>query len=97
MHICTYTWAVSYQWDPAKARSNRKKHGVSFSDAVGVFEDARALTKDDVHPREQRFVTLGLDLVGRVVVVVWTWRNDEVRLISARRATRAEVNDYEGG
>lgn len=77
---------VSYQWDPAKARSNRKKHGVSLADAVGVFEDPRA-----------RFVTLGLDLAGRLVVVVWTWRNEEVRLISARKATRAEANDYEGG
>jgi uncharacterized protein len=97
MHKCAYTWPVSYQWDPKKARSNRKKHGVSFADAVGVFEDPRGLTREDPHPSEERFVTLGLDLVGRLVVVVWTWRGQEVRLISARKATRAELGDYEGG
>ncbi len=88
---------MSYQWHPAKARSNRKKHGVSFADAIGVFEDSRALTRDDFHIDEERFITLGLDFLGRLVVVCWTWRTHDVRLISARKATRAETREYEGG
>jgi uncharacterized DUF497 family protein len=54
MHSNAYTFFVSYQWDPAKARANRAKHGVGFADAVGVFEDPRAVTIDDPHPDEDR-------------------------------------------
>jgi hypothetical protein len=86
---------VSYQWDPTKARTNLARHGVDFADAVGVFEDPRAVTLDDPHPVEDRYVTVGLDFLGRILVVAWTWRNEEVRLISARRATRKESRDYE--
>ena len=60
---------MAYQWDRAKAVANRAKHGVDFADAIGVFEDRRALTTDDPHPDEERFVTLGLDLLARVLVV----------------------------
>ena len=95
MHRNAYTFLVSYQWDPAKARANRAKHGVGFADAVGVFEDPRAVTIDDLHPDEDRYVTIGLDFLGRVLVVSWTWRDEEVRMISARRATRKESRDYE--
>lgn len=95
-HMCIHLVCV-LPVDPVKARANRKKHGVSFPDAVGVFEDPRALTRDDPHPDEQRCVTLGLDLMGRLVVVSWTWRDDEIRLISARKATRTETGEYEGG
>ncbi len=95
MHSNAYTSHVSYQWDPAKARANRAKHGVSFADAAGVFEDPRAVTLDDRHPDEDRYVTIGLDFLGRVLVVSWTWRDEQVRLISARRATRNESRDYE--
>ena len=52
MYRNAYTSFVSYQWDPAKARANRAKHGVGFADAVGVFEDPRAVTLDDPHPDE---------------------------------------------
>jgi uncharacterized protein len=95
MHDGAYNWHVSYQWDPAKARANLAKHGISFADAVAVFEDPRAITLDDPHPDEDRYVTMGLDFLGRVVVVCWTWREDEVRLISARNATRAEQCEYQ--
>jgi len=95
MHRNAYTCPVSYQWDPAKARANRAKHGVRFADAVGVFEDPRAVTVDDPHPDEDRYVTIGLDFLGRILVVSWTWRDEEVRLLSARRATRKESRDYE--
>ncbi len=94
MHLCAYIYGVSYQWDPTKARANLAKHGVTFADAVGVFQDPRAITLDDPHPDEDRYVTLGLDFLGRVVVVCWTWRNEEVR-ISARRATQSEQREYQ--
>jgi len=86
---------VTFQWDPEKARTNLRKHRVDFADAATVFEDPRALTRDDPDPREERFVTLGLDALGRLLVVSWTSRDDEFRIISARRANRAETRQYE--
>jgi uncharacterized DUF497 family protein len=86
---------VSFQWDPAKARSNLRKHRVDFADATAVFEDPLALTREDSFRREARFVTLGLDALGRLLVVVWTLRVDMIRIISARRATRAETKAYQ--
>lgn len=86
---------MSFEWDPRKARGNRTKHRVAFSDAVGVFEDPHAMTLDDPHPDEMRHVTIGLDLVGRVLVVCWTSRGRNIRIISARPATKHERADYE--
>ena len=85
---------MAFQWDPDKAQENLRKHGVAFADAVGAFEDPRALTRDDPHPSEERFLTLGLDLVGRIVLVNWTWRGDDIRLISARKASAGERRQY---
>lgn len=87
---------MSYQWDPKKAASNLRKHGIDFADAVGVFEDEWALTLDkQVVENEQRFVTVGMDFLGRIIVVVYTYRNDDMRLISARSATKKERKEYE--
>ena len=86
---------VAYRWDPSKAKTNRRKHRVHFADAVGVFEDPRAVTVDDPHPDEERFVTLGLDVLGHLLVVCWTGRGDDIRIISARPATRHEQRQYE--
>ena len=87
---------MEYQWDPEKAASNLEKHGVDFADAVGIFEDEWALTvKDEVVEGEQRFATPGTDFLERVLVVVYTHRGGEIRLISARRATRKERRTYE--
>lgn len=88
---------MGFQWDPAKARANLRKHEVDFADAVGAFEDPLALTLDDPYPEEERFLTLGLDLVGRVIVVNWTWRDEDVRLISARKATPKQRRHYAEG
>jgi len=87
---------MSFQWDPGKAQSNLEKHNVDFADAVGVFEDEWALTiqEQDVHG-EQRFVTLGMDFLGRLLVVVYTYQDDDIRLISARRATKRQRRIYE--
>lgn len=86
---------MAYEWDPAKARRNFVKHGVRFSDAVAVLEDDRALTMRDTFPKEERWVTVGMDALGRVLVVVFTWRGESIRLISARRATSHERSEYE--
>ena len=87
---------MNYQWDPAKSKSNVKKHGVEFADALGVFEDPDAITIEDTDSEEeQRFLSIGLDVLGRIIVVAYTYRDDDVRLISARKATKKEVKIYE--
>ena len=86
---------MTFQWDPAKARANLRQHHIDFADAATVFDDPRALTRDDPHPREERFVTLGLDALGRLLVVSWTSRAQEFRIISARRANRSEARQYD--
>jgi uncharacterized DUF497 family protein len=89
---------MNYQWDPAKATANVKKHGVEFADAVGVFDDPGALTIEDPDSEEeQRFLAIGLDVLGRLIVVAFTYRGDDLRLISARKATRKEISIYEKG
>jgi len=89
---------MNYQWDPAKATANVKKHGVGFADAVGVFNDPGALTIEDPDSEEeQRFLAIGLDVLGRLIVVAFTYRGDDLRLISARKATRKEISIYEKG
>jgi uncharacterized DUF497 family protein len=88
---------MRYEWDPDKAATNEARHGVRFADAVSVFGDEQALTIDDTHPDEERFVTIGMDAFARVLVVVYTWRGDAVRLISARKATRSERTHYAEG
>ena len=95
MYICAYNNDVNYQWDPRKARSNFRKHGVRFADVVAVFEDELAITILDDHPDEERYVTLGRDFIGRIIIVVYTWRKDEIRIISARKATSRERQEYE--
>ena len=86
---------MTYQWDPNKAKSNLKKHGVSFADAVGVFEDENAITIQDEHASEERFITIGRDFLSRILVVVYTFRNIVIRIISARKATARERKLYE--
>ena len=85
-----------FQWDDDKAAENVRKHGIDFADAVGVLYDEYGLTLIEEHDDEQRHVTIGLDALGRVLVVVYCWRDDDVRLISARPATSAERKQYEG-
>jgi uncharacterized protein len=94
--VCAYNIDVDYQWDPDKASVNRKKHSVDFADAVGVFEDSLSLTIDDSGSQEEpRWITLGADFGGRLLVVVYTYRGEAIRLISARKATKKERDCYE--
>jgi uncharacterized DUF497 family protein len=86
---------MSYEWDPNKAKSNYKKHRVKFADAVGVFEDENAITIADDHEKEDRFITIGMDFLSRILVVVYTFRDIVIRIISARKATARERKMYE--
>jgi len=91
VHILT----AVVEWDREKAEANRVKHGVDFADAATVLTDDLALTRPDDNPDEERFVTLGMDALGRVLVVAYAWYGDEIRLISARKATPSERRQYE--
>lgn len=89
---------MRFEWDPEKAASNSAKHGVEFADACGAFYDPVALTIIDDAAGEERYVTIGQDNLGRVVVVVFCWRGiRRIRIISARRASRTERRRYEEG
>lgn len=87
---------MGYQWDRAKAYANRRKHGVRFADAVTALADAHAITVEDDYAEEERFISIGMDAYGRLLVVVYTYRDEDIRLISARQATIAEHRQYEG-
>ncbi len=85
-------------WDPNKAEINFKKHGIRFSDADVVLYDPFAMTLEEhVVANEQRFVTVGADAAGRIIAVVYSYRADTIRLISARKATSKERKQYEKG
>jgi uncharacterized DUF497 family protein len=86
---------VDFEWDPKKAEQNRRKHGVEFLDAVMVLDDDRAITLDDEHPREERYLTFGMDAQGRILAVSYAVRGSVIRVISARRATAREAAQYE--
>jgi uncharacterized protein len=90
-----HTPGVDIEFDPDKARSNFGKHKVSFADAEQALRDPNALTMEDPDAEgERRFVSLGMDAHGRVLVVVHTPRGDRTRLISARKAGRQERDQY---
>jgi hypothetical protein len=84
------------QWDSEKAAANLRKHGVDFADAETALRDEMAMTMPDDDAEGRRFVTLATDALGRLLVVVYEWRADEARLISARTANRSERRQYEG-
>ncbi len=84
-----------FKWDPNKDRLNQRKHGVGFADTFAVFEAPKALTMEDNEHGEDRHVTMGMDCLGRILVVVYRWREENIRIISARKATRSEVKGYE--
>ena len=90
---------ATFEWDPIKAAANLKKHGVEFADAVGVFEDERAISIEDGDAeREQRFYVIGLDFTMKILVVVYAYRHETtIRIISARKATGKEKALYESG
>lgn len=86
------------EFDPGKAGENLRKHGVSFAHAEQALRDPAGVTIEDPDARgEARFVTLGMDAVGRILVIVHTPRAERVRLISARKASQSEAAQYAKG
>ena len=93
-----------FEWDPAKARANYKKHSITFERATSVFNDSNALSIfDENHSfSEERWVTLGLDYSGVPIVICHTYQQRGehdafVRIISARKATKKEIQNYKEG
>ena len=88
---------LTFEWDPQKAETNIEKHGVSFEEASTAFRDPFSLTIDDpLHSTgEVRMVQIGISHKNRLLVVVHTERGDNIRIISARKATKKERNNYE--
>jgi hypothetical protein len=84
-------------WDRTKAKQNVAKHGVRFADAVLALDDPYAITVADneSEPSDPRWVTIGADAQGRVLVVVYAYRGEDIRLISARPAEPRELKEYE--
>jgi uncharacterized DUF497 family protein len=86
-----------FEWDDEKALANQRKHNVSFEEAMTIFEDALSVTQRDLVSSdfEERFTTIGLSLISRVLLVVHTDRGERIRIISARKATPSERIAYE--
>ncbi|MFZ2642866.1 MAG: BrnT family toxin [Verrucomicrobiia bacterium] len=92
----------NFEWDPSKAATNLRKHGVGFERAATVFRDPEALSLHDrAHSAdEDRWITLGMDAHGQLLVVSHTWREsgegaDRCRIITARKATKTETKQYQ--
>jgi uncharacterized DUF497 family protein len=90
---------VQFEWNPQKAATNPRRRRISFDEAATVLADPLSTTyPDDAHSEdEMRFLTIGASRQGRVLVVSHTERNETIRIISARRATRREREFYEQG
>jgi uncharacterized protein len=89
--------ALIFEWDEAKDLANQKKHGISFEEAKSVFSDPRSITiADEAHSDEEdRYIDIGLSSRGRVIVVCYTDRPPNIRIISSRKATKSELKAYE--
>lgn len=90
---------LTFEWDQQKAQENLGRHAVSFEESSTIFGDLMSLTiEDPAHSiDEDRFVTIGLSFLGRLLVVVHTVRGDNIRIISARYATPRERREYGEG
>jgi len=93
-----HTIKICITWGSVKEKSNRLKHRIHFSEMEPVFYDPHAISFEDKGSKgEARYVVIGLDALERVVVVVYTYRGNIIRLISARKASKAERKIYEEG
>ena len=88
---------MNFEWDPLKAESNLRKHTVSFSEAVTIFNDELSITiSDPDHSKEEdRYITIGWSNKARLIMVSHTDRNNRIRIISARELTQSERKAYE--
>ncbi|MGK7933054.1 MAG: BrnT family toxin [Microcystaceae cyanobacterium] len=90
---------MEFEWNPDKAIKNIQKHNVSFTEAATVFNDPLSLTYPDPDHSvyENRYITIGLSQSGKIIILSHTDRNNKIRIISARLATRQERRFYEEG
>ena len=88
---------LEFEWDPKKAASNLRKHGVSFEEAVSVFSDLLATVYEDPDhsKREKRFLMIGTSARGRLLHIAYADRGERIRIINARKLTRRERDLYE--
>lgn len=88
---------LTFEWDEEKDRTNRRKHGVNFDEAKTVFGDPRSLTIHDAEhsDEEDRYIDIGTSSRGRVIVVSYTERGPNIRIISCRKATKSERKTYD--
>ncbi|MCX6153499.1 MAG: BrnT family toxin [Candidatus Kapabacteria bacterium] len=89
--------SLKFEWDEDKAKSNLKKHGITFEEAISVLNDQFSLTIEDIEHSvtEQRFIDIGFSNKNRLLVVHYTERHDKIRIISSRLATKKEIKNYE--
>jgi uncharacterized DUF497 family protein len=90
---------MEFRWDSRKDRRNQRKHRVSFREAATVFEDPLSTTFSDLDHSvdDERFLTIGMSTIGRILVIAHTEYEEEIRIISARTATKSEREFYEEG
>ena len=94
-----YTESMNVEWDDKKAKANQEKHGISFEEARTVFDDPLYVDFHDPDHSydEHRYIIIGQSEQGRLLLVSYTERGDDIRLISSREVTPAERKDYEEG
>lgn len=85
---------MEFEWDIDKAKSNLRKHGINFAEATSVLKDNFAITIYDEHPIEDRYITIGMSDLGKLLLVVYTLRHNRIRLISARKTNKRERQQY---
>jgi len=86
---------MEFEWDEDKRQRNLRDHKIDFKDALSVFFDPNAIDEEDIEIyTERRYRTIGMSREGELLFVVYTWRRDAVRLISARRAESHEKRKY---
>jgi uncharacterized DUF497 family protein len=97
--VLVYIGTQPWQWNGIRPKRdpNLRKHGIRFADAVSALEDHRAISVPDDSDDEERWITIGMDCLARILVVVYTWRDEDMRLISARPAVPRESRQYEEG
>lgn len=90
---------MDFEWNPQKADINSRKHGVSFEEASTVFGDTLSMTYPDPEysVQEERYIIIGLSGENRILVISYAYRDEIIRIISARQATKRERNFYEHG
>ena len=91
MYNCARATQWPSKWDPKKAGTNLRKHGVRFADAVSVLQNERAITVPEQSSDEERWITLGIDSMGRILVVVCTWRGERIRIIFGATGHRSRT------